>query len=256
MTCGEAKQFMAASWLGETDPSAAPEFERHVQTCAECGAEMASLGGLWDRLGDMPSPEPSQAMHLRWHATLESLMPKQNPVVSWFRRPVWQAAIALACTVVGVLIGANLPRHGNNDEIGRLREEIASTREMVALSLLQQQSATERLRGVDYTGRMQTMEPGVVAALVQTVAHDSNVNVRLAAIDALTKVATRRDVVDSLSRTLPAQDSPLVQAALIDYLLAAHDRQSVGTLRQFAEKPDLNPEVLERTHFALAQLSH
>ena len=256
MTCGEAKQFMAASWLGEMDPSAAPEFERHLQTCAECGAEMASLGGLWDRLGDMPSPEPGQAMHLRWHATLDSLRPKQSPGLSWFHRPVWLASIALACTVVGVLIGANLPRRGSNEEIAKLRDEIASTREMVALSLLQQQSATERLRGVDYTARMQTMEPGMISALVQTVGHDSNVNVRLAAIDALTRMTTHRDVVDSLSRTLSQQESPLVQAALIDYLLAAHDRQSVGTLRQFAEKPDLNPEVLERTHFALEQLSH
>ena len=74
--------------------------------------------------------------------------------------------------------GTNLPRR--NKEIAKLHEEIASTREMVALSLLQQQSATERLRGVDYTGRMQTMEPEVVSALTEAVAHDPSVNVRLA----------------------------------------------------------------------------
>ena len=116
MTCNEAKQLMAASWLGEVDPALAPDFQLHIETCAECGAEIASLGGLWQRLGDMPAPEPSQAMHLRWHATLASLTPEAKPsILRWFRRPVWQAAIAVACTVVGVLICSNLPRSGGGN---------------------------------------------------------------------------------------------------------------------------------------------
>lgn len=256
MTCAEAKQWIAASWLGEIDRSVAADFERHIQTCAECSAETKALGGLWERLGDMPAPEPGQAMHLRWNAALGSLLPPPpKPALSWFRRPVWEAVTALACVVAGVLIGVNLPRR-DNGEIAQLREEVTNTREMVALSLLQQQSATERLRGVDYTGRMRTMEPQVVSALISAVGHDANVNVRLAAIDALTKVANHPAVVESLTRSLTSQDSPLVQAALVDYLLQARDRGAVGALRQFAERPDIDPSVLERTHFALQQLSH
>lgn len=256
MTCDEAKQMMAASWLGELDPAPAPDLERHIETCAECRAEMASLGGLWQRLGDMPAPEPSQALHVRWESTLKSLMPEPKGMAwSWFQRPLWQAGMAVACTVAGILFGANLPRRTDSDEIAKLREEVASTREMVALSLLQQQSATERLRGIDYTDRLPTMEPEVVSALIQAVSHDANVNVRLAAIDALTKVAARRDVVDSLAQSLPQQESPMVQAALIDYLVEAHHRDAVNALRQLAERPDLNPAVLERTHQALRQLS-
>jgi hypothetical protein len=47
----------------------------------------------------------------------------------------------------------------------------------------------------------------------------------------------------------------MVQAALIDYLVDARDRQAIGTLRQLAAQPDLNPAVLGRAHFALRQLS-
>jgi len=236
MNCDEADK-------GKDEPS----FQRHLETCAECSAEMATLGGLWNRLADLPVPEPSLALHARWHATLAALMPVPMPE----RRSgvFWQLAfVALACLVIGVLVGANLPRR-NSDEIAKLRE-------MVALSLLQQQSAGERLRGVDYTGSMQTMQPEVVAALIQAVAHDANVNVRLAAVDALSKVATHPGVVESLTRSLPQQDSPMVQAELIDYLINAHDRQAVGTLEQLAARPNLNPAVLERTHYALQQLSH
>jgi len=271
MMCGHAKELMAAHWQKEITSDDQQALRQHLETCAECSAEMAALGGLWERLADMPAPEPSQALHARWQSTLETLVDSNrdsntNKSVSrtwsfanfWPTNPVWQAAVALACLLIGLLAGANLPRR--NKEIAKLHEEIASTREMVALSLLQQQSATERLRGVDYTGRMQTMEPEVVSALTEAVAHDPSVNVRLAALDALSntalgKVSGSPGVLQSLTQSLPRQDSPMVQAALIDYLVEARDRKALGTLRQLAARPDLNPAVLERTHFALQQLS-
>jgi HEAT repeat protein len=94
----------------------------------------------------------------------------------------------------------------------------------------------------------------VVSALTDAVEHDASVNVRLAAIDALSK-ASSPAVLQSLTQSLPRQDSPMVQAALIDYLVDARDRRAVGALRQLAAQPDVNPAVLERTHFALQQLS-
>jgi len=243
MNCDEARDFMATAWKEDApDAFIAAAFHRHLETCAECSTEMEALGGLWNRLADLPAPEPSLALHARWHATFASLMPERRSGM------LWQLAFALACLVIGVLVGANLPRR-NSDEIAKLRE-------MVALSLLSQQSAGERLRGVDYTDSMKTMQPEVVSALIQAVAHDPNVNVRLAAVDALSKVATHPGVVESLTRSLPQQDSPMVQAEVIDYLINAHDRQAIGTLEQLAARPNLNPAVLERTHYALQQLSH
>jgi hypothetical protein len=260
MMCSHAKELMAAGWQREMNSAEQAALQQHLESCAECSAEMAALGGLWERLADLPAPEPSQALDARWQSTLETLITANKPVLRtwsfadlWPRSLIWSAAVALACLLIGILVGANLPRR--NNEIAKLREEVADTREMVALSLLQQQSATERLRGVDYTGRLQTMEPEVITALTQAVAHDSSVNVRLAAIDALGKSSRLPGVLQSLRQSLTRQDSPMVQAALIDYLVDARDRQAIGTLRQLAAQPDLNPAVLGRAHFALRQLS-
>jgi hypothetical protein len=261
MTCSHAQELMAGYWQHELTRADAPALQQHLESCAECSAEMAALGGLWERLGDLPVPEPSLALDARWRSTLESLalprrtLPRRTWSFAnfWPRNPVWQAAIALACLLIGILAGTNLPRR--NNEIAKLHEEIASTREMVALSLLQQQSATERLRGVDYTGRMHTMEPEVVSALTEAVAHDPSVNVRLAAINALSKTSGSPGVLNSLTASLTRQDSPMVQTALIDYLVDARDSRALGTLRQLAAQPDINPAVLERTRFALQQLS-
>jgi hypothetical protein len=259
------KELMPAVWSGELseqERDEAPAFRQHLEMCAECGAEMASLGGLWERMADIPVPEPSQALQARWQTTLaglEAAAEVRNPrrrawsfADLWPRNPVWQVGIAMACLAVGVMVGTNYPRQSG--EIAKLHEEITNTRGMVALSLLQQESATERLRGVSYTGSLQKMEPQVVSALTDAVEHDASVNVRLAAIDALSK-ASSPAVLQSLTQSLPRQDSPMVQAALIDYLVDARDRRAVGALRQLAAQPDVNPAVLERTHFALQQLS-
>lgn len=265
MTCARVKELMPAVWSGELsekERAEAPAFRQHLEMCPECSAEMASLGGLWERMADIPVPEPSYALHARWQTTLaglEAAADVQKPrrrawsfADFWPRNPVWQVGIAMACLLAGIVVGTNYPRQ--SQEIAKLHDEITNTREMVALSLLQQESATERLRGVSYTGSLQKMEPQVVSALTDAVEHDPSVNVRLAAIDALSK-AHSPAVLQSLTRSLPRQDSPMVQAAVIDYLIDARDQGAVSTLRQLAAQPGINPAVLDRTHFALQQLS-
>jgi hypothetical protein len=268
-SCEHVRELMAGAWMQDLSEASAAELHRHLAGCAACTAEMEALGAMWEKLGDLPAPEPSLALRVRWEQTLGSLSApaparqtyRPTHLRAWWQNiwpanPVWQMAIAGLCLVAGLGAGAYL-QHGSaeRDEVAKLREEVASTKEMVAVSLLQQQSAAERLRGVDYSARMGSMEPQVVTALIQAVNRDSNVNVRLAAIDALGKVANESQVRQSMQEALPQQDSPMVQAALIDYLVEAHDRTAVGTIRDLVARPDLNPTVRDRATYAVQQLN-
>ena len=264
MTCGHAKELIAASWTGEIDAVSEAKLKQHLSDCGECGAEMSQLSAMWDRLADLPAPEPSHALSIRWQSTLESLTSTRKQTqwrfslaTLWPQRPVWQVSIAVGCLAMGLLGGSFLHRRGGQDksEIASLREEVANTKQLVALSLLGQQSATERLRGVDYSVRMPAMEPDVVSALIKSVNSDSNVNVRLAAIDALSKVSGDPNVRSSLTSSLEHQQSPLVQAALIDYVVDARDGKALAALKEFSEKPDLNPLVRQRADMAVRQLT-
>jgi hypothetical protein len=268
MMCGHAKELIAASWTGELDAAEEAKLKQHLGGCADCTQEMNQLSAMWERLADLPAPEPSHALAVRWESTLESLIGarrqkswKFSLASLWPERPVWQVSIAVACLAVGLMAGSYgfrgraEERGKDRGEISALREEVASTKEMVALSLLQQQSAGERLRGVDYSVRMRTMEPEVVSALIQAVNSDSNVNVRLAAIDALTRASGNPQVRQSMVQSLEGQESPMVQAALIDYLVDARDRGAMGTLKQLADRGDLNPSVRQRAGRAMQQLT-
>src|SRR5258708_24039305 len=103
-------------------------------------------------------------------------------------------------------------------EVSHLRGQIESLRQMVALSMLQQQWPSARMRGVSYTEEMARPDSQVQQALLSAVNHDTNVNVRLSAVDALQKYAGDPSVVQAMIDAIPTQESPLVQIALIDML--------------------------------------
>lgn len=127
-------------------------------------------------------------------------------------------------------------------------------RQLVALSLMQQQSASERLRGVSWAYQAEPSDREVLEALLTAVNHDTNVNVRLAAVDALRRFSaspeTRRAVVEAL----PSQTTPLVQVALIDLLVDFKEREAAGALKTLAANRDVNDGVRQQARWALEKL--
>jgi hypothetical protein len=186
------------------------------------------------------------------------------PKPSWWAsllpaRPAWGAVFAAATLLIGVLGGRYLlaPKaveSTGNGEVAQLRGQVESLRQLVALSLLQEQSASARLRGVNYSYQISQPDREVQQALLHAVNHDSNVNVRLSAVDALAKFAASPEVRRALIDSLPVQDSPLVQVALIDLLTQIEARDAVPALRKIAEQADANEQVRARAAAAAERL--
>ena len=103
----------------------------------------------------------------------------------------WSAALLVAGLGAGQWLGGR--QHSRADLVA-LQDEVDHMRQLVTLSLLEQQSASERLRGVDYAYRVDQSDTQVLVALLHAVNHDPNVNVRLAAVDALRKFAANPSV--------------------------------------------------------------
>ena len=77
----------------------------------------------------------------------------------WPARPQWQLAFGLLLLTVGVGLGRwSMERPKQDGDIARLRDEVGGLRELLTLSLLQQQSASERLRGVSWSSQVQQPE--------------------------------------------------------------------------------------------------
>ena len=92
MMCSHAKELMAAYWQRELTVEDTALLRSHLETCPECSAEMSALGGLWERLADLPAPEPSHVLDTRWHETINTLIssqPAPRPSPGWSLANFW-----------------------------------------------------------------------------------------------------------------------------------------------------------------------
>jgi hypothetical protein len=171
-------------------------------------------------------------------------------------RWAWQLAAGLAVLAIGLIAGRALAlRPPVTPEIAQLQGQVESLHQLVALSLMQQQqSPASRIQGVSYAYSMTQPDPQVEQALLYAAGHDSNVNVRLSAVDALDRYAADPNVRRSLAATLAAQDSPLAQVALIDLVVKSKDRDCAPALRRLASLPEADEAVRQRAQWAIDQL--
>jgi uncharacterized protein (UPF0147 family) len=178
---------------------------------------------------------------------------------SWIRqwRPrLFQFAMGLALLAVGVIAGRSYSAPSESiSEMNQLRSELHGLREMVALSLLQQQSASERLKGVSWSYRIEQPGDQVRTALLDTLMHDANVNVRLAAVDALRQFGENPQVRSGLVEALERQNAALVQIAMIDLVVELREKRSVNALRKIVADQNVNAAVRQRAEWGLGKLS-
>jgi HEAT repeats len=252
MTCEQARLQMLSE--GESQDLAA-----HLASCEACRNEVSRIGALWQSLDLLPLEEPGGRVRDRFYEMLGAYRHGLASVELRKTRPWWQLgwqiAAAAALLAAGLVIGYGMRGSGQPPaEVSQLREEVASMRQLVALSLMQQQSASQRLRGVSWAYQAEPSDREVLGALVSAVNHDTNVNVRLAAVDALRRFAaspeTRRAVVEAL----PSQTTPLVQVALIDLLVDFKERSAAGVLKTLAANQDANDGVRQQAEWALEKL--
>lgn len=255
MNCEEARTQFVDYWRGALE-DAAGEFHAHLAACERCRAEAEDLKDLWGTLGDLPEQEPSAGLRMRFYDALRAHRQQEaerRRPLWWLHHPAFQAAAAMLILVIGIGAGY-LVRGRDSSEVSQLRGEVYNMRQLVALSLLQQQSASDRLRGVNYAYRVEQSDPQVLAALLTTVNHDPSVNVRLAAVDALRNFTDspvgRRGLVQALAK----QDSPLVQIAILDQIVELHEKSAVTAIQFVLSGPSVNPDVRQRGQWALKQL--
>jgi Putative zinc-finger len=173
-----------------------------------------------------------------------------------FAAPVWRVAAAIILLAGGIGIGAALksrpaPEPSTNETLAALRQEVKEMKEEVMLNMIDDESASQRIKAVSYAEDMPSPNQEVIDVLVNTLNRDKNVNVRLAALYSLQRFADRRAVRDSLVNSLRNQTEPIIQVVLINLLAEKRDARAIKPIQDIMTDKKTLKEVKDAAQRSL-----
>jgi hypothetical protein len=263
------------------DESAA--LRAHLSGCPTCQREWSALQEITRKLDAFPATEePSPRLREQFYAMLEthqrdadSVSPfalAKSRIDRFFAAllpstPALQFAGALAALAVGVFMGARYLRQpaaapvqvavvdeAAQKKISDLEAQVKDMGSLVAASLLQQKSTSERLSTVLATMDLKSPDRRVLTDLVGALALDPSVNVRLSAVEALAAHADQAVVRQGLLANLSRESSPLVQVAMIELLTSVREADAAPLFERLSRDESADKNVRESARRGLAVL--
>lgn len=242
---GELKIFIKAHI--EKNPAAANELD-----------ELRKVLSLVNENTELETPDYVKIRFLKALEEEKLGQNSRNSIQRWLHTtPAWvkNAAMISIVLVSGILLGRIGLLNSNSDEIARLSNELEATKELVVESLNNQHSASTRLKGVNASYQLATMDSDLVTVLVNTMNSDPNANVRLAAVQALSRFSEQPEVANELINSLKSQTNPVVQIALINELASLEDERAVGQMQELLNDNETIESVQDELKLGMYKIS-
>ncbi|HWA33148.1 MAG TPA: HEAT repeat domain-containing protein [Cyclobacteriaceae bacterium] len=233
---------------GLADPSEIRTLELLIEEGRLDLTHLHNLDALDKQIMEAEVPVPSMKLNDKFYAMLADEKKKSSRKFS-FQLPEWsylmpRLAVLATMLLVGFAGGYFLQRPATSSgEVAQLQDQIGELKEMMMLSLLEKESASERLRAVSLTNDMAQASDKVTKALLETLNHDPNENVRLAALEALTPYVSQSAIRMALIRSIANQESPVVQVSLAELMVAIQEKKSVGELQKLMDSDKTPADV-------------
>jgi hypothetical protein len=272
MNCRHIQTKFPDFLTGDLDSTTIESIQNHVAVCPSCRQELEDLTTTWTKLGVLPEELPSPNLRKNFYTMLESFQeglsrkkqghPMFNLIKKFFvwpGRPIYQFSLTIIFLVIGFTTGYFLtssptPQYQTTNEITQLRNQVQQMRQQLVISLLNQQSPSQRLKGITWSSTVENPDKKTLEALLHTLNYDPNINVRLSAVDALYLFSYHPMIKKGLIESLSRQTSSLVQMALIDLMVEMREKRAVNALKQLIQNNKLNPKVKERAKICIEQL--
>ncbi len=275
MDCQRVQENFIDYQDGSLPPDVSAELRAHLASCPTCQREWSALQEITSKLDALPAAEPSPRLRENFYAMLETHQREadapspfalaRSRIDRFFAallpaQPALQFAFALALLVGGIFAGRQYlakppaPDESAKQEIAALKAQLNSVSELVAYSLLQQQSTSDRLQTVLTKMDLKSPDRKVLTDLVGALAFDPSINVRLTAVEALAQHSDDALVRAGVLSALPRERAPLVQVAMIELLANARDPAAAPVFDKLSRDEAVDRDVREAARRALAVL--
>jgi hypothetical protein len=200
-------------------------------------------------------PEPSPRLRERFRKTLNAAAGHSESKVIRLTPSFYRIAAAVALLVIGGGTGYWISRRQQQEkELAAMKRQLEETRSLVVRMLDNENSASQRLLGVQAALTTSAPDDRIVTALFKAMTSDGNSNVRLAALEALSRFRDEPGVRSGLIDALSTQSDPLVQMALIQLMVEMKEKESLPRLRKLTEDANSMESVRDEASAALIRL--
>lgn len=215
-------------------------------------------------LMEQSSPlEPSANLRSSFQKDLDAEMSASKGRIISFNPRLYRVAAAIALMILSGAIGFWISRNNAQDErlaqiekeMEETRNQLAQTKQVMFGMLDNEYSASQRIKGVNVAMDLAQPDDEIVEALFKTLHNDPNTNVRLAALEALTRFQDDPTVRKGLITGLPKQTDPMVQIRLIQLMVDMKEKQVVDDLKNMVDDAGTMKAVKDEAYSGILKLS-
>lgn len=177
--------------------------------------------------------------------------------ISWINSPILKYAAGIVLLLGIFWIGRRTADKdlGDLPEIAKIKNDVEETKQLVMLSMLKRESASERIQAVNYSYDINKPDDEVLKALIKTLNTDENINVRTSAAEALSHFGDEKIARDALIQTLLTQKEPTLQITVIDILANLGDKRAVKPMQKLLQNTDTEEFVKRKAMESVKVLS-
>lgn len=198
--------------------------------------EVNALANLKSEVVNMNTPEPSAELKIDFYKMLSAEQAKQpavrpsildrlNELV--FGHMLGKMAFGVTLLVLGLVVGRNFLNNPYQSEISNLNGQMIEMKEMMMMAMLEKESVSDRLKGIQMSSELSSTNQKVIEALFLTLDNDKSANVRIAALNTLAQYANDPQIREGLINSISQQTSPLVQMALATLMVDLQEKKAV-----------------------------
>lgn len=241
---------------GTLTPEREREFQEYIQQGHIDVKEVEALMVMQKNLIGIKVPEPSAALRESFYQKLAEAgktieknekAPWAERINAWLFGQVYgKLAFGVLILVIGLWIGKSIGADPYQNQLTALNSQITEMREMMMMSMLEKESVTDRLKGVQMSSELSSSNQKVIDALFVTLNKDRSTNVRMAALNTLAQYANEPQIREGLVNSIRQQQSPLMQVALAELMVELQEQKAIDQFKPILEN-EFTPEEVKTT---------
>ena len=200
-------------------------------------------------MGQIETEKLAQGSQADWAASIRTAASTRGG-----RRSHWLQyllGIAGACGLAGRRLHPGRAHTVTQRQLADLRARVDTVGQLVEQSVLQKRTTGDRLETVLTAATNRKPDERVIDGLINSLAFDPSVNVRLNALTALYSHSDQEVVRAGVLACLPREANPLVQVSMIDFLVAARAREASPQLRKLIADDKADADVRDSARRAI-----